>query len=109
MKDSPQKQPLPNEDATRFRTRSNEELIQEELRATADGYMKIWQAGMTLLPALMVALFYFRREVAQNFVLAGKMKAGQVLPIDIYLIGSGFVLLVCVAFCLILSLVGNRY
>lgn len=98
--------PMPD---VRTRTKSNEEVIREELRSTGDGYMKVWQSGMTLLPALMVALFYFRRETVQSYIAVGKMKVGQMLPIDIYLIGTLFVAVVCVAFCLILRLIGNRY
>lgn len=93
----------------RTRTKPNEEVIREELRATSDAYMKVWQAGMTLLPALMIALFYFRKEMVERFVLLGKIKSGELLPVDIYLIGTAFLLMVCTAFCLILKVVGNRY
>ena len=95
--------------ASHIRTKSNEEIIREEMRSTGDGYMKVWQSGMTLLPALMIALFYFRREMVQSFIAEGKMKVGEALPIDIYLIGTLFIAVVCIAFCLILRLVGTRY
>lgn len=93
----------------RHRSKSNEEVIREELRYAGDNYMKIWQSGMTLLPTMMFALFYFRKEMVERFVTVHKIIPGQALPIDIYLIGTLFLLVVCIAFCLMLRLVGNRY
>src|SRR5437660_5070011 len=89
---------LSNSKSPRQRDKSNEEVIREELRAIGTGYLKVWQSGVALLPALMLALFYFRRETVQNFVAAGKIQAGQMLPLDIYLIGTFFVTVVCAAF-----------
>ena len=102
----PPNKPIEN---PRVRIKSNEEIIREELRVSGDAYTKVWQTGMTLLPALMIALFYFRKETAERFSVAGKIAKGDILPIDIYLIGTLFLFVVCAAFCLMLRLIGNRY
>lgn len=101
----PSKQP----ENHRHRSKSNEEVIREELRSTADNYMKVWQSGVTLLPAMMLALYYLRKETVEKFTIANKITPGQILPLDIYLIGTLFLLVVCVAFCLMMKLVGDRY
>jgi NADH:ubiquinone oxidoreductase subunit 3 (subunit A) len=99
----------PRQQQIRVRTKSNEEVIREELRVIFDGYMKVWQTAMAMLPALMIALYWLRKEVSEKFVVAGKMKPGEILPIEIFLVGTLFLLLIGILFCLILGVIGKRY
>lgn len=67
--------------------------------------MKIWQLGMTLIPGVMLALFHFRKETTERLIAAGKIAPGGVLPWDIYLIGTFFVFVICIALCSMLEFV----
>src|SRR5579871_948875 len=70
--------------------KSKEELLSEEVRAFSDLSSRNLQWGVTLMISLQTALFFVRHEIVATYVEAGKLPKGSELPLDRYLIATGF-------------------
>jgi hypothetical protein len=74
--------------------KSTEELLRDEVRAVSAATQGFVQWGLTLQVSLMTALFFIRKDLAGEYVQAGLIKSGQPLPLDRYLVGTGFLLII---------------
>lgn len=96
-----------NSDPNRIRTKSNEEVIREELRATGQGYLLVWRTGISILPALLLATGFFRREVFEQMVKANSNL--KLLPLDRYLLGTLLLFIIALSFNTLIKDIASRY
>jgi len=98
---------VPIEDIARTRTRSNEEIIREELRAAGVSYLNVWRTGVALLPTLLIAISFLRREVFEQMAKADP--ALKLLPLDRYLLGTALLFVVAYIFANLSVHLANRW
>jgi hypothetical protein len=88
--------PPPSPTSPRVRTKSNEEIIREELRASSQVYMNLWRTGITLMTGAIVAIGFLRREVAEQ--IDSTDFSLLAIPWQTYLLGSLFLAILAYAF-----------
>jgi len=86
-----------------------EEILWEELRSVRDLIFRILQWGVTVLASLQTAIFFLRKEVKDSMVVSGSLKASDSMPIERYLVGTVFLLIISLICCYFVTLAGNRY
>jgi hypothetical protein len=93
------------ESSPRWRTKSNEEIIREELRNIGQSYLLVWRAGVTVLPTLLLAIGFLRRE----YLDAVKAKSLLAIPPTQYLLGTVFMALLAYIFMRLAQGIGERW
>ena len=95
---------LSNEDA-----KEKEKILWEELRNIREIALKMLQWGVTVMATLQTAIFFFRKDLYERMIAAGKLTNGEYIPWDRYLIGTFYLFVVASIFGYLLIMVGNRY
>ena len=88
----------------RYRT---EELLRTEIRHSADVILKLVQWGVTLQVAVATIIFYGRREIKADLATL-HIPTGALLPWEIHLIGTLFLVMLASMFTVLLLLTQRR-
>ena len=89
--------------------KSKEELLSEEARADGDAALRLLQWGITLMISVQTALFFVRRDILNGYIDSGALREGSQLPIDRYLIGTGFLIFVAVVLSMFTARANEQY
>jgi hypothetical protein len=71
--------------------------------------MRILQWGITVITGASSIIFYARRSIKDDLVASTALKAGEPLPLKIYLIGTVFLFLLAFVFTVMSGLASRRY
>jgi hypothetical protein len=96
-------------DNPRYRTTSNEVVLREEIRAIGQNYMQLWRSGITVLPSLLVAISFVRKEFTELMIASGTLVQGQPLPLHRYVLGTLFLFVVAYSFKTLTDDLGRRW
>ena len=86
-----------------------ESILREEVRSIRELWMRMLQWGVTVMIAAGSVIFYARRAIKEDFVAAGTLKHGAPLPLNVYLIGTAFLILLALVFTVLSGLASRRY
>jgi hypothetical protein len=89
--------------------RDREFLLQEELRDLRNIAMRLLQWGVTVLTGLQTAIFFLRKDTYERMLAGGQLKSSEYLPLNRYLVGTVFLLVVAMFVTQLTSMVRDRY
>ena len=91
------------------RLKFKEETLREEIRASRTLMQGTMQWGVTTLAAIETALYYVRRDVANNLSLHHLLPPNGTVPPVRWFVGTGFLLLIATVFCVITKYMTGRH
>jgi hypothetical protein len=72
-------------------------------------WLHILQWGIAVMIAAGSIIFYARQAIKADLMTANVLKAGQPLPVHIYLVGTAFLCLLAFIFTVLSGLASRRY
>lgn len=89
--------------------KEKQKILWEEARSIREIILKMLQWGATFLASLQTVIFFFRKDMYEKMVYAGKLTEGQYIPWDRYIIGTFFLFIVAGVFSYLVYITGKRY
>src|SRR3989442_7037309 len=89
--------------------RWTEGWLREEIRANRVQMLGIMQWGVTVLAGVETSLYYLRRDVTKHLVAVHQLKEDQLLPSGRWFVGTVFLTIIAITFCIILSYAIRRH
>lgn len=87
---------------------TKEQIVREEIRASTDRIITLYQWGVTVLISIQTALFFLRKDIYERMLASGEISKPQYLPWDRYLIGTGVLFVVALTFFGLTRIVRER-
>lgn len=86
-----------------------EEILREEVRILRELTFQVIRWGVAVMLTLHTAIFFARREIADDLVAAGKLTRGLLLPLDRFIVGTLALTAVAWVFGYMTDRVARRY
>jgi len=89
-------------------SKSDEEILREEIRALRDIILKLYQWGVAFIASLQAAIFFIRKEVLAGLIQNGRLPQGGQLPAWRYFFGTGVLFIIAIFFTYLSLTSGKR-
>lgn len=88
---------------------NREVVLREEIRSLREMWTRVLQWGITVMTGAGSIVFYARRAIKEDLVLAGVLKVAQPLPMPVHLVGTAFLFMLALIFSLITITISWRF
>ena len=90
-------------------SKSKEELLREEIRASQDLLFRLIQWAITVMVSVQTALYFIRKDIVAGYVAQGLLKPGAPLPWGRHIVGTLGLIIIASIFSFMTFVGVHRY